>query len=535
VPPTRHAPLADRTTFADPELQAAFEREGFVVLPFLDAAGVEALRATWAEVGDPAGAGFQTDFEQREPARKQLVHDRVIPLVGDRLDALFDRHRPFMTSFLAKWPGTGSALYVHQDWAYVDERRYRSAVVWIALDDADEERGNGPLRVLPGSHRVAGEHRGTRTSPWHADHPHLIDASLVSVPVRAGDAVIMDNALVHASPDNGTAEVRLAVAVAVIPVEAELIHAAIDPDGVLSTWTVDDSFFRHQTPSLLRERLPTDLPPSDLEPVPTWRPPDPDLMARLVGSVDLSADAEPLGGSQPAPPTGSLLDQAIGRLLAWNHRALARHADPGPFLDPAAFPWLAPLQAAHATLAREYLAADAGASGASALELQAGAALPNRGSWDALILYDNLGRASGWDRCPETAALLEAVPGLRSAMFSVLGPWARIGRHRGSNKGVLRAHVGVLVPDPPGRVALWAGADHRTWAPGSGFVFDDTYEHRVANRTDGWRVSLMVEFDRPLEGWDRWRNRAVQVAFRGSPQVRGSRERRRDIERALGA
>jgi beta-hydroxylase len=49
-------------------------------------------------------------------------------------------------------------------------------------------------------------------------------------------------------------------------------------------------------------------------------------------------------------------------------------------------------------------------------------------------------------RCPETTALLEQVPNLRNAWFSILSPHYRIPPHRGPTNGIVRVHLGLKVP-----------------------------------------------------------------------------------------
>ena len=53
---------------------------------------------------------------------------------------------------LVKWPGQDGAMGTHQDWTFVDERRFRSVTVWCPL--VDVEQRNGALELLPGSHRI---------------------------------------------------------------------------------------------------------------------------------------------------------------------------------------------------------------------------------------------------------------------------------------------------------------------------------------------------------------------------------------------
>ena len=76
--------------------------------------------------------------------------------------------------------------------------------------------GNGALRVLPGSHRQSilmhkhlPEPHGDEANHLPADHPAMTDcADQVTVPMRAGDAVMLDYRLLHGTHANSTAARR---------------------------------------------------------------------------------------------------------------------------------------------------------------------------------------------------------------------------------------------------------------------------------------------------------------------------------------
>ena len=47
---------------------------------------------------------------------------------------------------------------------------------------------------------------------------------------------------------------------------------------------------------------------------------------------------------------------------------------------------------------------------------------------------------------PRTAELLEGIPNLQTAMFSILAPGYHIPAHKGVTKGILRSHIGLIIP-----------------------------------------------------------------------------------------
>jgi aspartyl/asparaginyl beta-hydroxylase (cupin superfamily) len=102
------------------------------------------------------------------------------------------------------------------------------------------------------------------------------------------------------------------------------------------------------------------------------------------------------------------------------------------------------------------------------------------------------------DQCPRTWAACQNIPGLITVMFSILEPGKHLPPQRGPYNGVLRLHLGLIVPEPRERLGI--RVDHETyrWREGEAVVFDDAYEHEAWNKTDQTRVVLFIDFRKPL-------------------------------------
>ena len=85
-------------------------------------------------------------------------------------------------------------------------------------------------------------------------------------------------------------------------------------------------------------------------------------------------------------------------------------------------------------------------------------------------------------RCPKTAALLDGIPGLTTAFFSILSPHKHIGAHRGPWRGVLRYHLALRVPEPSEQAGISVGGEVAHWEEGRSLLFDDGYEHSRLER-----------------------------------------------------
>jgi len=87
---------------------------------------------------------------------------------------------------------------------------------------------------------------------------------------------------------------------------------------------------------------------------------------------------------------------------------------------------------------------------------------------------------------------------LTAVVFSILAARAHLPEHTGPYAGVLRYHLGLIVPRQKEACRIRVGSDVAHWEEGRSVVFDDTYMHEVWNDTDEERVVLFVDFARPL-------------------------------------
>lgn len=122
--------------------------------------------------------------------------------------------------------------------------------------------------------------------------------------------------------------------------------------------------------------------------------------------------------------------------------------------------------------------------------------------------------------CPETAKIVDAIPGIYTAVFSILAPRKHIPKHRGPYKGVLRCHLPVMVPERAEDCWIEVGGEARHWESGRCMVFDDTYRHRVENNTDEARVVLFLDVKRPMKAPGALLNNVVLGLIRRSPLIR---------------
>jgi ornithine lipid ester-linked acyl 2-hydroxylase len=146
--------------------------------------------------------------------------------------------------------------------------------------------------------------------------------------------------------------------------------------------------------------------------------------------------------------------------------------------------------------------------------------------WKTYILHAYGARAKHNCReCPKTTAAIERIPGIKTAFFSILAAGKHIPAHRGPYKGLLRCHLGLIVPLPADSCRIRVDGTDADWQEGKTLLFDDTLTHEVWNNSAHDRVVLFIDFMRPMRPPISWINGLVMWLIRYSPYARSTAER----------
>lgn len=254
----------------------------------------------------------------------------------------------------------------------------------------------------------------------------------------------------------------------------------------------------------------------------------------------LSPSKTPTQAFIPPPPPKTFIARVLVGFVDWVERrnsANALHGNP-PVYDPKQFPWVDALDQEWKTIRKEL-----------DVVLQRREELPNfqdistdvktiqRDNQWKTFMFMGYGRVSEENlrRCPATTAIIKKIPGLKTAFFSILSPRKHIPAHRGPYNGVLRLHLGLLVPEPRERCKIRVDQQYLVWQEGKSVVFDDSFNHEVWNDTEGVRVVLFIDFERPIRWPFSWLNKLVLSLAVFTPFIREADQNQKQWEQKFYA
>lgn len=247
--------------FFDQALKPDFAQNGWLVAPSLAASEVEHLRTLWDEVGEQHSGLYATTTEKitSMPLRRQ-VSGEVVRCLEPFAKGLVRNCRVVQGGFIVKRPGA-RGLSCHRHPVFMDEAHNVALLVWVAMQDTTAE--SGCMTTACGTHR---------------DRPLLghVFGTLEAreVPMKAGEALVMDHRLVHGSRSNTSAHERLAAGILVIPQGVPLWYVRT-AGPLVEVFEVPDDFYLRWLPGT----------PPPLESSPAFRLPLPTAMRQGRGSV----------------------------------------------------------------------------------------------------------------------------------------------------------------------------------------------------------------------------------------------------------
>jgi hypothetical protein len=102
---------------------------------------------------------------------------------------------------------------------------------------------NGAIRIEPGSHLWDFNYRSANIGFAYPEKEQGLWKSMLRLDMKAGEALIYDHRLIHASGNNETDEIRLACVYGIIPNGAQMFYYHKNEQGNIDVYESNPDFF----------------------------------------------------------------------------------------------------------------------------------------------------------------------------------------------------------------------------------------------------------------------------------------------------
>lgn len=222
-PPIQEWQPVRHTIFKNDELADTIHKTGFAVVSFLNEEQLAALKDLYHQthnIEERKGGMFYSVYSQDLEYRTH-IHHQIETIIDTALRAYIQDYKTIINSFIVKASGPESEFYVHQDTTGLDEWKYSPLSFWIPLTDITKD--NGALCLMPQSQWLFSPYRSISFDPPFQNIVSKVRGYLEPIYMKAGQALIFDNRVIHNSLPNLSGHERVVVMSGVFPKNAELI------------------------------------------------------------------------------------------------------------------------------------------------------------------------------------------------------------------------------------------------------------------------------------------------------------------------
>lgn len=221
------------------------DKKGYFLTEFcLDAAVIDKAKEYLSLCDGEDNSAFYTSIwsedEQKRAKDFEFIQQNIWPQISNE----FSGYKLIMANFMLKSPGAGSSLGLHQDWTFTEEDQFQSFNIWIPLIDTTSE--NGPLCLVPGSHRIKNPIRGKNIDQVFPGETKWLKKYFgKTFLMKAGNPIVFSTQLLHYSEDNRTTKLRAAISMVIVPENSALVHYYLNPEKEeqINKIEIDETYF----------------------------------------------------------------------------------------------------------------------------------------------------------------------------------------------------------------------------------------------------------------------------------------------------
>ena len=249
-----------RAAFTDKQMENTLNRDGYVIVNFIEPDELEEIKNTISELGygKDNEEKFRRSVNHESVARKNEIYEKFNPVFQRAADRFLQDYKLLRVVIFDKLSG-GGTTNVHQHPNLVDESKHIPLGAWMPIIATTVKMGT--LHVVKGSHSVFNNYiRPYNDYSFFQSKLSYRVLRKYSTPLllNAGQAVIFHERLIHWSPPNKSSINRTVIQLLLLPRETATdltFHYRVNNEELLK-YQVNPKTYRETD---LAHNIPDDL------------------------------------------------------------------------------------------------------------------------------------------------------------------------------------------------------------------------------------------------------------------------------------
>ncbi len=234
------------TILKNEELEYQINKNGFAIIEFLTSKEIEQLKTEFGKFFPDRSlfSGSYSSMSVLDNEQRKKAHEAIQAIIQERLELFFKDFECPISLFYSRRPDGKHKLDWHSDPAFnFNEHLVPIYSIWCPLQAVNQKCGG--LKIIPKSHRIVPKLNLTYMNwKWPLeDHRKLLEKYEKSFNLEAGQALIYDTRIIHASDPNRCDFERDNIVMRILPKDSKYFKFIRENKSIGQIYSLNKDYF----------------------------------------------------------------------------------------------------------------------------------------------------------------------------------------------------------------------------------------------------------------------------------------------------
>lgn len=209
--------------FNNKELQQNIDTLGYLIIKLSDLNCISQIRNLYNEtIANKQKSDLYESSRNNDTDTNNYINQQLQDIINPIAQEYFKKISFYGGTFMVKTNKHTTELPLHQDWNIVDEQKDTVYLLWIPIQDVDEN--NGTIFLIEKSHILFENYRSGSFPSVRISRQYLPSEKVKTIQLKVGEILIYNPAIFHGSYKNNTTSDRVVATAMVTNNDASLLY-----------------------------------------------------------------------------------------------------------------------------------------------------------------------------------------------------------------------------------------------------------------------------------------------------------------------
>jgi ectoine hydroxylase-related dioxygenase (phytanoyl-CoA dioxygenase family) len=241
--------------FIDNNLQQKIDEFGYLILNLNDVGIIHQIKTLYNEtIINNNKTDLYESSRNNNAETNNYINQKLKLIIQPEAEKLFKEHNFYGGTFMVKTNKFTTELPLHQDWNIVNELQDIVYLIWIPIQDVDEN--NGSLFLIEKSHLLFENYRSGSFPSIRISRQFIPKGKIKTIRLKVGEYLIYNPAIFHGSYKNRQKQDRVVATAMVTNTNAALTYYHKVDNNNIAAYQLSSSSYLNDITQIANGQVP---------------------------------------------------------------------------------------------------------------------------------------------------------------------------------------------------------------------------------------------------------------------------------------